>query len=210
MSSPLATPLHNIGQGFSVSAPLTFGAREFFAVSSVLPWRMFSSIPGLQLVHTDASRLYLSEDVTTENVPWHCQGSSRGKLPLFENHWHRATKSLLEANIPWWVSRWVVQSFFSEKYKPLPSSVLFFLLPENNLPYNTLSSFDFLSSLADLGLWNKVQNPAAWGTLVLIIKHFSGEGKGEKRIFFISFLLKCCVVNDVIFSFVSRFPSPWR
>ena len=82
-------------------------------------------------------------------------------------------------------------------FPSFPSSVLFlffFYCLKITLPYNTWSSFDFLSSLGQTGAVKQSPEPRGLGTLgKLIIKHFS-DMKREKRIFFMSFLLKmlCC------------------
>lgn len=79
-------------------------------------------------------------------------------------------------------------------FPPFPSSVLFlffFYCLKITLPYNTWSSFDFLSSLRQTGAVKQSPEPRGLGTLgKLIIKHFSDM----KRIYFMSFLLKtlCC------------------
>lgn len=148
------------------------------------------------------------------------KGPLGGKPPLFENHWHRATKSLLWKQIFQSLSRWVVQLFFSQKNKGNPSLcfppflvLFFFYCLKITLPYNTLSSFDFLSSLWQTGAVKQSPEPCGLGTLgKLIIKHFS-HMKREKRIFFVSFLLKMLCCKWCYFQFpekLPRFPSPWR
>ena len=148
-----------------------------------------------------------------------------GKSPLFENHWHKATKSFLWKQIFHKISlSELFNYFFLQRAKetclyvsPLWSVVTFLVLfffycLKITFRYNTLSSFDFLSSLGQTGAVKQSPEPCGLGTLgKLTIKH--SNMTREKRIFFMSFLLKMLCCKWCYFQFpgqLSRFPSPWR